>query len=44
MNSLRHCAVTSLEKCEETTPANLVDALFKFIRKETPCAHLPETH
>lgn len=39
MDSLRSCSVAALEKCEESTPSNLVDALFKFIRKETPCAN-----
>lgn len=40
MSSLQQCVVKELEKCEESTPANLVDAMFKFIRNETPCVHL----
>lgn len=34
------CVVNELERCEESTPANLVDAMFKFIRNETPCVHI----
>lgn len=37
MNKLEKCVVTELEKCKESTPANLVEALFRFVRKETPC-------
>jgi Protein of unknown function (DUF1397) len=31
------CVVAELEKCKESTPANLMEALFRFVRKETPC-------
>ncbi|XP_031635151.1 27 kDa hemolymph glycoprotein-like [Contarinia nasturtii] len=44
MDTLQTCAVAALEKCEESTPANLVDALFKFIRKETPCANIARSN
>jgi Protein of unknown function (DUF1397) len=37
MNRLEVCVVKELEKCKETTPANLMEALFRFVRKETPC-------
>lgn len=37
MHKLENCVVVELEKCKETTPANLVEALFRFVRKETPC-------
>lgn len=37
MHKLETCIVTELEHCKETTPANLVEALFRFVRKETPC-------
>lgn len=43
LSTLQHCVVKELERCEETTPANLVDAMFKFIRNETPCVHLTVT-
>lgn len=37
MDKLQICIVNVLEKCSESTPANLVESLFKFVRKETPC-------
>lgn len=37
MHKLENCIVNELEHCKETTPANLVEALFRFVRKETPC-------
>lgn len=40
MNKLENCVVTELEKCKESTPANLVEALFRFVRKETPCKNV----
>lgn len=43
MNTLKRCVVESLERCEESTPANLVDALFKYVRNATPCANLRST-
>lgn len=39
MHSLEECIVTELETCEESTPANLVEAMFKYIRNETPCSN-----
>lgn len=38
MDKLELCVVKELETCKESTPANLVEALFRFVRKETPCA------
>lgn len=38
MDKLEKCVVKELETCKESTPANLVEALFRFVRKETPCA------
>jgi len=35
---LQKCVVKELEKCKEPTPANIVDSLFNFIKKVTPCA------
>lgn len=40
MNKLQHCIVNELEACEESTPANLVESMFKFIRNETPCSNM----
>lgn len=40
MTTLQHCVVTELESCAESTPANLVDAMFKFVRNETPCVNM----
>lgn len=37
MNALQLCVVKQLEKCEESTPANFVESMFKFVRKETVC-------
>lgn len=39
METLQNCFVRSLEKCQESTPANIVEAMFKFVRKETTCAN-----
>ncbi|XP_059611154.1 27 kDa hemolymph protein-like [Phlebotomus argentipes] len=40
MERLQMCVVMELEKCEESTPANLVDSAFKFIRNNTPCQNV----
>lgn len=40
MAILQHCVVESLEKCSESTPANLVESMFKFVRNETPCVNI----
>lgn len=40
MGNLQNCIVEALEVCEESTPANLVESLFKFVRNETPCANI----
>ncbi|XP_066993639.1 27 kDa hemolymph protein [Anabrus simplex] len=37
IHDLQRCVVTSLEKCSEPTPANIVESLFKFVIKMTPC-------
>jgi len=36
-DSLQACVVTELEKCKDNTPANIVQAMFKYIRGVTPC-------
>lgn len=40
MDTLQGCVVKSLEKCDESTPANLVESMFKFVRNETPCVNI----
>ncbi|GAB0100018.1 27 kDa hemolymph protein-like [Sergentomyia squamirostris] len=40
MERLQMCVVEELEKCTESTPANLVDSAFKFIRNNTPCTNV----
>ncbi|XP_069675597.1 27 kDa hemolymph protein-like [Periplaneta americana] len=37
---LQKCVVKSLEGCSEPTPANIVDSMFNFVRKMTPCAKI----
>ncbi|XP_063532518.1 27 kDa hemolymph protein-like isoform X1 [Cydia strobilella] len=37
LTELQHCVVRKLETCEQPTTANIVESLFKFIRKATPC-------
>lgn len=37
-SKFRTCVGSALGKCNETTPANLMDAFFKFLKKITPCA------
>lgn len=34
---LQKCVVKVLETCTEPTPANIVDSMFNFVRKMTPC-------
>jgi hypothetical protein len=38
MADLQVCVVKALETCSEPTPANIVDSMFNFVRKMTPCA------
>ncbi|XP_012257970.2 27 kDa hemolymph protein-like [Athalia rosae] len=40
ISRLQTCAVKVLEDCEDPTPANVVDALFTFVKKVTPCENL----
>lgn len=40
MDALQICVVKHLEKCEESTPANLVESMFKFVRNETVCGNI----
>lgn len=38
MAELEECVVTELGKCGEPTPANIIQALFEFVRRSTPCS------
>lgn len=42
MDKLEACVSKHLHKCKESTPVNLVESLFKFVRKETPCKNYPK--
>ncbi|XP_057655861.1 27 kDa hemolymph protein-like [Diorhabda carinulata] len=35
--TIRACINNELEQCKESTPANIVDAFFKFLKKQLPC-------
>lgn len=37
---LQECTVNEMEKCDDHTPANIMDALFKFVKRVTPCGAL----
>lgn len=36
--ALRRCVVKELEKCSEPTPANIIQSMFDFVLKVTPCS------
>ncbi|XP_060528512.1 27 kDa hemolymph glycoprotein-like [Cylas formicarius] len=36
-DTVRHCIIQELDKCKDTTPSNIVDAFFKFLKKQMPC-------
>lgn len=40
MTNLQACLVAELEKCTDPTPANIVDSIFNFIKRVTPCENL----
>ncbi|XP_014475442.1 PREDICTED: 27 kDa hemolymph protein-like [Dinoponera quadriceps] len=40
MNNLQACMVKELETCPDPTPANIVDSIFNFIKRVTPCENL----
>lgn len=44
MDRLESCIVKKLETCEEITPANIVESMFRFIKNETICRSIPNTH
>lgn len=37
MVKMQDCIVNELEKCDQPTTANLVESLFQFIKRATPC-------
>ncbi|XP_056639026.1 27 kDa hemolymph protein-like [Diorhabda sublineata] len=43
LTEIQGCVVTDLEKCEESTPANIIEAVFKFIKK-TVCKDITKRH
>ncbi|GLH14228.1 27 kDa hemolymph protein [Gryllus bimaculatus] len=40
IQQFQECMVSSLEKCSEPTPANIVESLFNFVVKMTPCQNM----
>jgi hypothetical protein len=38
MSELQLCVVAELGKCGEPTPANIIESLFEFVRRSTPCS------
>lgn len=42
MTSLQKCVVGVLETCEKPTTANIIESLFNFIRKSTPCKNVKQ--
>lgn len=40
MTSLQACVVEELEKCPDPTPANIMDSIFNFVKKVTPCENI----
>ncbi|XP_023302533.2 27 kDa hemolymph protein [Lucilia cuprina] len=43
MERLETCIVKKLELCEEITPANIVESMFRFIKNETICRSVANT-
>ncbi|XP_023940490.2 27 kDa glycoprotein [Bicyclus anynana] len=42
LGELQICIVSALETCSAPTSANIVESLFKFARKATPCKDIPD--
>ncbi|XP_018394256.1 PREDICTED: 27 kDa glycoprotein-like [Cyphomyrmex costatus] len=40
MDKLQTCVVAELEKCPDPTPANIMDSIFNFIKRVTPCENV----
>lgn len=43
LENLKNCIVEKLEACTEITPANIVESLFRFIKRETICRNKPNS-
>ncbi|RVE40809.1 hypothetical protein evm_014541 [Chilo suppressalis] len=41
LSELQTCVVSALETCPTPTTGNIVESMFKFVRKSTPCADVP---
>lgn len=44
IRNLETCIVNHLETCEEITPANIVESLFRFMKNETICRETSRAH
>lgn len=40
MSNLQVCVVAELEKCSDPTPANIMDSIFNFVKRVTPCENV----
>ncbi|XP_076653291.1 27 kDa hemolymph protein-like [Halictus rubicundus] len=40
VSTVQSCIVKELEKCSDPTPANIVDSIFNFILRATPCKNV----
>lgn len=40
MTNLQACVVAELEKCSDPTPANIMDSIFNFVKRVTPCENV----
>ncbi|XP_076299993.1 27 kDa hemolymph protein-like [Lasioglossum baleicum] len=40
ISTVQACIVNDLEKCSDPTPANIVDSIFNFILRATPCKNV----
>lgn len=43
MNKLQGCVVKLLQGCPDPTPSNIIDSLFNFVRKSSPCSKFKKT-
>ncbi|VEN62900.1 unnamed protein product [Callosobruchus maculatus] len=43
-DTVRTCINAELEKCKDSTPANIIDAFFKFLKKQMPCGDGSTAH
>lgn len=40
ITNLQTCVVAELEKCSDPTPANIMDSIFNFVKRVTPCENI----